>query len=529
MNETTEQPQQAEQQPAPTAETAVTAGPPTGTPEATSAVQPARIRPADIPRLVWGVIDRFYIDPLRKTLIDLEGLSWPMRLLTYFGYAAVLVLLVATLVLEGGGEGQPQASFSTTRGVREVALPVMVASSVGLALGWAYILSSATGSRLVFFFPVMAVFGVDMLSIAPQEGSGMGFWLLFAIPLFLATLIGYPLSRKKPFWTEKPGRKFVLWLVVMGILIALLWTSDADSVAGSLNGSSSLAILISVPYWAISGLAIVDAVVGAARNIVTFLRRLFPDVVLRALATFLVLAHPVLSLVFIALQVGGVNMGTGILIDGALSIPLLIAMLITALRRRWNVKNAMTFLALAIILPVFALGVAFSWGGTDISDLVGVTMEQTGLLPPLVVFVVVTAYTVLSAGSTLANRDGVVIPRTPRVMLTFGVALLVISFTIFFVNTHIPSTGRLDESMQDLLNNIFSLSVVFLGTPYLAWALWRRRDRLTGDESKLAGVQPVLAGLQRIDERRWLVAGLAAAGFFILVLCVLGMIFTPGS
>ncbi len=96
-------------------------------------------------------------------------------------------------------------------------------------------------------------------------------------------------------------------------------------------------------------------------------------------------------------------------------------------------------------------------------------------MPPPLLFVVVAAYNVFGLMSGFANGEDRRIPRRARVPLCFGAARLIIAFVI---NVRTATTGELDRSFQGWMNNLFLLSLFFLGLPYLGWIVWKRRERL---------------------------------------------------
>jgi hypothetical protein len=118
-------------------------------------------------------------------------------------------------------------------------------------------------------------------------------------------------------------------------------------------------------------------------------------------------------------------------------------------------------------------------------------------------------------------------PRSGRIFLVFGAALLMVSFTLFTVNTRNATTGEIHSDLQTAVNNLFAFSALFLGIPYLGWIVWRRREALIGDESEYLALRPLLADLDRIHWGVWLAIGLGIMFSFSCLLCVLTSILVP--
>lgn len=105
------------------------------------------------------------------------------------------------------------------------------------------------------------------------------------------------------------------------------------------------------------------------------------------------------------------------------------------IRGRLSAPAASALLALSLVLPVLTLGWSQPFREADLTTAVfAVAGATTGVLPATLLFVGLAAYDVLNFGARYANADGRVMPRGGRMLIYFGVILLVTGFTLFFLN-----------------------------------------------------------------------------------------------
>jgi hypothetical protein len=482
-----------------------------------------------IPRLLRQTI--YYLSmPLREALIDFEGLSLSLRILAVLGYVSVFVLLALTLLLDLFRDRLTLVRYypSVEEIAREIPLPVLIVSSLCFALGWAYILTGATDCRRRVFLPVAGLFALQLFLFLPQ-GNAMFLWFCAAPPLVVVLVGSYFFTRAQQFWRDFPLVEFFLWGCVLLFFVALFWLSgqSVSDAAKNIGGIVDFISLLNVPLWVFFGLGIVDIAVSVGRTVATTLRRFFPGEILRALTVFFVLVRPAIAILVLALNQLETALGGILFLDAAITtLPLLALIVGLALFRRWNTRSASIITSLSFASLAFILCIFPALNAQEIFDPLGSPLESLGIFPPLLTFVALMAHNVLSFGSAFTDTDGQIIPRSGRVLLLFGFALLVISLTIFSVNVR-DATGQLDETFRRATDAFFGLGLAFLGLPYLAWILWRRRDRLAGSEADFEGVEPVFAGLARISGRVWLVVGIVVAVFLCCVICLVGILFFP--
>ena len=79
-----------------------------------------------------------------------------------------------------------------------------------------------------------------------------------------------------------------------------------------------------------------------------------------------------------------------------------------------------------------------------------------------------TTFNLFGMGVTFTGVDGRILPRRARVLLYFGVLLLVVACMLFQSNEREVLTDQAG-GIQVLANSLFALSALGLGIPYLIW------------------------------------------------------------
>lgn len=487
------------------------------------------------------LIVTLYIAPLRETLIDFSQLSLSLKILAWGGYAAVSLLLLMTLLFEIFGARLPMVHFTAFEGSelvsKHVPTLVMIVSSLGLTLAWAYIMTGATDCRRRIFLPVLAIFGAQLFFMIPFSGldsdsfvSGLRV-LPFCgtAPLLLLAVFGfYMRTHRKKAWRDYPLIEFVGWIIISLYYLMGLWLIAADrkNVAEALVASFHIMTFVALPWWFLNGLALIHAALGLGHSLTILLRRLIPNSLLRILVLFIVLVHPTVMLFTTAFNTSPGNpseLFIALFTDAVLATPLILLMLGLMIARRWNTKNAVMLLTLSLALPFFSAGFVAAFSGRELLNPLEMTAEGADSLAPTLVFVLLMAYNVLSLGSAFANKDGESAPRSGRVLLGLGAAILIISGTIFSVNIR-DAAGELDQSFRTAIDAFFTVGVFVLGIPYLVWTAWKRREILSGDNEKLKDVVPLLSPLDKWVGRKMRIALTVIAILLALLICFIGML-----
>jgi hypothetical protein len=268
------------------------------------------------------------------------------------------------------------------------------------------------------------------------------------------------------------------WLVLMLLVVAeVFWAKPLRIAALDLELALSVAQVLSVPFWVLLGVEVVDGAATLARLFTTKLRGSLTEGKYRLLVLLILLVHPVVSSALIF------NDGGWWGIDLLVSLLLCLWAVGLALARRLSARSASLLLAISLILPVLTLGWSQPFRETDLTTVaLSVAGVAANVLPAALLFVGLAAYDVLNFGARYANVDGRIMPRGGRVLMYFGAVLLVTAFTLFYLNARVVSTGQPDESLNLLIDMPFAIGILFLGVPYLAWMVWKRREKLVDIE-----------------------------------------------
>jgi hypothetical protein len=430
---------------------------------------------------------RFVRRVLRERVVDLGSLSWSLRLLALLGYASVAFMLGVTAFLELTNAGMPGVEFrSESLGkVLRVPVPAMFFAALSLALGWAFLLTGASDCRRRVFLPVAFLFLSQWILFAPAKGAlapliGLGGILVIGA-------VARRMARSWAYWRDLPLFEFGAWSAFMIVALAGLFFGEGRGQAATdLESAFILPQIIAVPFWVLLGVEAVDAAANLARVVVVRLRRRFSETRFGTLVVAVLLIRPVISAALI------LNDGGWWGIDFLVSVLLLLWALGLRLSGRLSVPAASLLLAISLVLPVLILGSSQPFREADLTtEALSVAGVATNVLPAALIFVGLAAYDVLNFGARYANVDGRIMPRGGRVLMYFGVVLLVTAFTLFFLNARVISTGQPDQSLELFIDMPFFIGILFLGLPYLAWMAWRRREKLIGSESASLGSDPL--------------------------------------
>lgn len=167
------------------------------------------------------------------------------------------------------------------------------------------------------------------------------------------------------------------------------------------------------------------------------------------------------------------------------------------------------------------LGLSMAFSGKDFTELL---LKMTGFFPPTLLFVGLTTYNLFGMGVAFTGVDGRILPKRARLLLYFGTLFLVVACMLFLSNQRIAETNQLSLDFQNLINNLFALSALFLGIPYVVWMVWKRREMLIGLENDFSG-PPRWPWLGRVPGPAWIALSLVlvCACSCLLVVILLGL------
>jgi hypothetical protein len=369
-------------------------------------------------------------------------------LLTLLGYISVASLLMVQLFLELHTGKLLHVRFHDVRGqLLSVPLPGMVFSTLAFVLGWALLLTGASDCRRRVFLPIVGVFVFHLLVLLPYaDVSGYEMegrttlWGLLAVLLVGVPVALHFFTRRTRYWRDAPLSEFAAWLAVVLVFTALLFGDNLQLVAVHLYLTFYFLALFGGLYFFLSGLEVADFAVSTTGGIVTWLSYRLPGWVIHVLVIPTTLALLFLLIVALfsagALLFGSGNTGAVYTTTGLVllvlslfcALPLLWG-LRTLLARRWSIWTTRTLLAYECAYFVFLAGIWLAAKtGKDFTEAV---LSAINAIPLGLLFVGLKTLNVLNFGVRFANTEGRIMPRTGRVTLYFGSALLMICFALF--------------------------------------------------------------------------------------------------
>ncbi len=493
-----------------------------------------------IGNLIWRFAYYFYLIPFEEAFHNLKEFPRQIRILSIIGYTSVAILLSSVFITEIFQHNISQIVFTPpgdSPTLQQIPILALIAGLLAMALSWAFLLTGATDGHPVLFIPIVLLFGAQLLCVMPlEQNAAMLAWCCTAPLLWIGSTTTHLFTYKKPFWKNFQIGEFLIWLGITGLFFLLyaLSSGSLSQLASNLSGIFALISFLLIPLWLASGLAVVDAAVDLGKRFINLVRKRFGDDVLKALSAFLIITRPTLALILAMndiLKAGGgelpepgpLTMTVGL--DFFFSLPVLIVAAILLIARRWNARNAATWLAVSIASPAFTLGLVLALGGTNIYDPLEFTTEQIGLGPSLLVFAALIAHSTLSLGVRLSEKDGKLAPRSSRILLGFGLVLSVLGVTLISINQRDALTGLLNRELQTAVNLLFALSVFLFGLPYLLFILFFRRHRLIGKPEEFDALTVSAQPEKPSTSSKWLTVAIIISVILLSIVCLLAILF----
>lgn len=424
--------------------------------------------------------------------IKLNGLPLNVKLLTIGGYLAVFGLLLGLLAVTIGKDNEI-VSYTINNSPREISLSALAFSGFGFILGWAYLITGAAAARGRLFLPALALLALQMFLLS----TGGLYTLVSQFCFFAGILAIYALTSQKRFWRDWPLLHFLIWLPSTFILFFLsAGMAESDSrIAEAMSANFAMLFLAAMGFWAFLGLGIVDLGVGFGKAFTVLAHKLLPSPALTALTIFTLLVHPAAVAILFGITLDGFW-----LFDYLFSIPLILAAIFAALTKRWTPKLRAILMALNLASPAIIFGLSLAFAGYDLTEWL---LNLTGIFPPLLLFIGLTIYNLMSLGVKFTSIEGQTLNRVARILIYFGLLILAITFMLFQMNEKDAITHQTALDVQTTLNNALALGALALGIPYLGWLIWKKREDLIGAEAQFSA-PPRWTWLERLPARFWL-------------------------
>lgn len=443
---------------------------------------------------------------MREGLVDTTHLSPGMRRLVHIGYGVLLCSLLLLLLVDTFRGTSWMPISAPPRGTsRPATAPILAIAAAFMAsvAGWAFLLTGASDVGRRAFIPAVVLYAYVIL--APTRETIR----LLGLPPVLVTVAGavlvvvpvgvYLLTHRSRRWRERPDVELVAWLVAPCLYLVL--TAVFLAMTGRTTWSAALVrdalvmLQTSSPVFLAAAVMLtvflapepVNMAVEIGRTTALVARRrLRPATFGRlSLAAAIVPGAAVLPIVLLV----GIATWDPRSPNRLYLVPLWLAVFgpplalaAWAVRRRlsgrWTARTATIGHASAV--ASFVVAGLFVLAVTSQQDLTGWALGTIGALPPLLLFVVLVVFSVMTFGARFANRDGERAPRTTRMLLYFGVVMLTLSALFYQTNVSVIR-GVPEGWIQNTVDNAFIIGTVFFLLPYLIWVVLRRPCRLTGE------------------------------------------------
>jgi hypothetical protein len=431
----------------------------------------------------------FFQEHWESISVDLNTFPPLLRALVRVGYASVFLLLLATLFHEFWGRALPQVTSGfDALGVAgnfegQIPISVLWISTIAYVIGWSFLFTGVTGTKRRFFLPVWAFYLLTWVNTQPEPGELASNLCCGGFVITLLLGLVYTLSAKHPFWRQYSLLEFGGWFLLVSFQMGLFLLGNSTAeVASNLDqiftGQTSLLLgipfgaiglfYVTIPFWILLGVDATNGVADMSHALVDGGREGVPDrywqwftlPILVGLTVFLFLLNYFISVFF-----------TFFLVYPLLILIALVLMLV----RRWTPRAALIILWLGIATAIYHVLLGSALYGTDLT-----TVLYDALLPPAFLFMLFLFLDVLTFGKRFAQEDSPNFPRSARLLMYFGAALLFGATTLFRLNARLPD-GSTDPSFINLANNFVFVAFLFVGPLVLLWNTWRNRADLFAD------------------------------------------------
>jgi hypothetical protein len=445
---------------------------------------------------------QFLAGAVRETRAYWHRLSWSVRLLTILGYVIALVLLLVTAFYTmQNGDNLGSVRFESRNWIYDLPFGAMIASIVGITLGWALLLAGASDFRPHLFGMTVCLFIIQLFGFSQISDSvdNIQLGLMWILILLVLTIpVGVQLtSRSLPSWFARsylPLLEFVAWVVVVSTFLGFLWLSlDNDaSRAKAFFAIFDQSLRVFLVFWFLLGLQAATLTINIGRRAVITLHSWVSAKILNALTVLALLGQLLLAWWMVGGEYEELSKPWQALTPWHWETLLYMPWIIVApglvlwalalwMTRRWTANATATLLVLSIASCVFSIFFQFR-AVRSASAAEGVDAAIFGGL----IFIGLMTFNLLTFGLRYAKSESASMPRTGRVLVYPGVVILISALMLFFISVRPQEMLAPDytafQRLQSWTYNVFAYGMVGLGSLYLIWVAWRRREQLVGGE-----------------------------------------------
>ena len=424
--------------------------------------------------------DQFTVEPIRSARLDLTGMARGIRVLAWGGYIFCALLILFTFVLEWINPIVPPAQYTTNEITRQIPLLAAIVTWLGLPLAWAMIL---TGACLAGRAVSIAGLAIQLAYATLFAASGDIFFACTFLPLYALVLIGMSFAiRRWQLTTRAPLAVFFAFYLVIQFYFALAGTSSENAVelARTENLLRWQNLLLAWPLWLLSGLSLVNFSIALAQGIIKRARPAFDDASFARFAQWVLAGQVLLNAVLLGV--------TLLFSDGRAFLPLSLALSIVCcafmlwfqVKRQWNARRAAVLLSLTIVwFVLYTIFVGLFFAGVNLTEPVNSAVDRFRLLPPGAFFMFTLTITILGLLIPFTQHESARLPRTARILMALGIAMLFLVMMLFFLFSVNAADGS-NYATDFVFTALFVLGAIFIGLPYLIWVLWKKQAYIIG-------------------------------------------------
>lgn len=409
---------------------------------------------------------------LEELTVDTTGLSPNHRRLIRAGYVATIGLLIAVLV--AAVVPQPGVFFGDRDGLGHHApIGLVWLFAVTFVVGWAFILSGASDAPRYVFNPIVGLCLLELYEFHASSG-GQTIVLIGGV-ILIVVLIG---TEPTAVWQNHPVAELAIWLAVLSVALvsSFIVAGELSVPVADMYFAARMVLLFAIPIWIFLGYDSVRAGIDIGRSSASYARARLSGWTYRTVAAVATIAWP---LAIVALTVVFADAGPGI--NGWLAfcffaaLGLAIWCVLDLLNHRWSADRASFVVAINISFAFLSFAAMSAMYNIGLLDVIVSGLQ----IPALFVFAIVAAYDVVVLGGREAERDGHLVPRGGRVLVYFGVVVLVIG-SLAFMYTASDSTAS--DSPARLTSGGFLIGLVIFGIPHYLTVMERQRERFISSD-----------------------------------------------
>jgi len=348
----------------------------------------------------------------------------------------------------GAGLSHLSLSFAGPIGLPPQALYLCVCA---ITLAWGLTLAGARRAPPRVYFPLLALLGANLWFFASLVGTLA--YVGLALALSICSIFYY-------FGRSWLRGSVLHWSAIYSAIIGLFFAASAlvggkFVLSAGLVASQVILLFLLTGYWLILGIDTIDAGARVGRwlaGLVTYGPMLEKS---RYLIAAFLLAKVLCTFL----------LAPSLLTDAVITLLLLIRLIFILVRKEFRRDTAVVLTSLTVLSTVIVYYADLSLSGS------GLISAALFIIPPVVFFAFFTAYDFLGKGAAFANDDTPQLPRSSRLPIILGFAILASTTMLFFFAAR-------DDAFEAFSSQISTQAVLVSGIPFALHLLINRLPEL---------------------------------------------------